>query len=1249
MAKSKSEKRGIYLYIDGKEVVNDINHIEKECRQLTQQLKTMTIGSEEYNRTMAKIKHLQGILKQHRQEIKGITSETQKATLSVGKMVDWFNRFGGIILSVVGLLTGVSLALRSIRNERNKLEESQAGLKALTGLDDENISWLTEQAKTLSTTMTKEGLRVRQSAAEILDAFMLVGSAKPELLGDKEALKQVTEEAMRLQAAAKDITLNEAVDSLTLSLNQYGAAADQAGKFANVLAAGSQAGSANIASQAKAIRNAGTAAASANVPIEQTVGLIETLAYRGIKDEVAGTGLKKFFLVLQTGADETNPKIVGLDKALENLKNKKMDAGAIKKMFGEEGYNTASVILQNTEMVKDYTKAVTDTNVAYEQSAINSNTAQAKLEQARNKMKQAAIELGEKLNPALAVSTNMMTKLIKILPGLIEWLQKWGASIIALLIPVVAYIGCLKMWALYQTALNKVTTIATTLKIAYAAATANVAGNLTGANKILVLFSGNMSKSIALQKTATAVAYLFAAAKAVLTGNLKAARVAMLAFNATVSTNFYVAIAAAIAAVAVAIYKVAMQTTEAEKAVSDYQKQLVTERSELNKLIDAAQRAGDGTKRRRELIDEINMKYGKYLTNLLNEYSTLEDIKQAYQEINIAMQANIAQKVLDEKTEEISRDMLDKKIDKMNKVRSTLSNLFPSNLTNDITQKIEKAVNLAINKGQTAQQISIALAQKIRQLYGGNKDFEDNLRKGITAYADTVIKEVARINKVKEELAVFVPGVGQTNKLPEVVVTGIAPKKNDTNGNGDIEKESEKKKRVNKELENIEIRHGERIASIKKEYLNDERMTQSEYDKKMLDAEIKCLNEKLAVIGIEESKRQQIENRILDIRLKLSQKLREIFADTDEFAKKAYDKEVQALKEKETEEIETLKFGLEQKLINEVEYQQRLLEIQNKYAKKREKLLRVDKKEIKDKYDQKLSDTLLNAYKAKKGNPLDQKSFFREMMTSLSAAEAELAKMDEKDPEYSSMCKYVDGLQKALKEKLEALKLMLEDISIELGTAMGELLTGDQEGMRDALRNTLNMFLDFIEKEMIAAVGSVTIAEFILNPLGIFASIGKILAIKAAFAGIKSAIGNFYAGGYTGPGNWDQPQGIVHSNEFVANRFAVGNPNLRPIFDVIDVAQRSGNVGNLTADDIAAVAGSGKVMHNVPVKTGNVNATTTTNDPAMMAVLIECIHVLRKLKVRLDDPLLAETYITGKGGINRAQKEYDKLIKNVSR
>lgn len=1202
MAKNnKTVKRGVYLYLDGKEIKNDINSIDLEIKRLQRDIKDMTRGSEEYNRTMAKIQNLQGILKQHRQEIKGITTETKKATISVGSMVDWFNRFGGVILSVVGFLTGFTLALRAIRDERNKLEESQAGLKALTGLDDESIAWLTEQAKTLSTTMTKEGLRVRQSAAEILDAFMLVGSAKPELLGDKEALKQVTEEAMRLQAAAKDITLNEAVDSLTLSLNQYGAAADQASRFTNVLAAGSQAGSANIASQAKAIRNAGTAAASANVPIEQTVALIETLAYRGIKDEVAGTGLKKFFLVLQTGADETNPKIVGLDKALENLKNKNMDAGAIKKMFGEEGYNTASVILQNTEMVKDFTAAVTGTNVAYEQAAINSDTAQARLEQARNKMKLAAIDLGEKLNPALAVSTNMLTNVIKILPGLIDWCKEWGATLTLTLVPVVTYIGYLKAAAVYQMALNKVTKLAAMLKVLYAAAVANLSGNLTGANKILTMFNSSLVKNKTVVALATAATYLFAAAKSLLTGNLQKARIAMVAFNATCTKNVYLAVATAIAAIGVAIYKVITRTTEAEKATKDYQKQLQTERSELKKLVDAAQRAGDGTKRRKELIDEINLKYGKYLTNLLNEHSTLEDIKQAYRDINVAMQTNIAQKVLDEKMEEISRDMLDKKVDKMNNIREVLLNMLPAGQVNVITQRIDEVTQKYADAGKSAEYISKSLDYGLRNTFLKGSNVPGELRKNIKSYANIVIKEASRVKKVKDELAAFVPGVGQKNELPEVVVTGTAPKKenNDTSTTDLTDKDKFAK---------VEADYYRRISDIKRQYLADDKMTQEEYNRQIQDAEIQLLNNKLKVVGLEPTERQQINDQILNAQIKLKDELRKIDEKAQKEKKENQSKAAKehfAQMDKEYQmQIEDATLYHYQNLTSEEDYYKELRLLQNKF------------------YDAILNDVTVSE---------EKKNEIRKKKREQNLDDAKKNAEKEKDIE---------------RQKFDVLSNLAQDF----GRALADFFTDSEVSLGDFLKEVIKMSLDALEKSLILNIAQRTIANIgELGFWGLAKAAGEIALITAAFETAKSAIGNFYTGGYTGPGNWDQPQGIVHSNEFVANRFAVANPNLRPIFDVIDVAQRTGNVGNLTAEDIAAVAGSGKNTHTVPAKAPGVSATTTTNDPAMVAMLIECTRALRKLKSRLDDPLVAETYVTGKRGINQAQRAYKKLENNKSR
>ena len=273
------------------------------------------------------------------------------------------------------------------------------------------------------------------------------------------------------------------------------------------------------------------------------------------------------------------------------------------------------------------------------------------------------------------------------------------------------------------------------------------------------------------------------------------------------------------------------------------------------------------------------------------------------------------------------------------------------------------------------------------------------------------------------------------------------------------------------------------------------------------------------------------------------------------------------------------------------------------------------------------------------------KGYFSSLYEEMQNAQEEL----ELDPENSPLANYLGGLENEAERKLQDIIGLLQETSTEIGDALGNLMTGNQEGFHESLRSILQTMLSFVEKEMILAIGSVTIKSFFLNPIGALASVGKILAIKAAFAAAKTAVGNFYTGGYTGPGSWDQPQGIVHSNEFVANRFAVANPNLRPIFDAIDVAQRSGNVANLTAEDIAAVAGPGKSTRTVPVKTPAASATTTTNDPAVVAMLIECTRTLRKLKTRLDEPLVAETYLTGKRGINQAQKEYQKLNNNKSR
>ena len=1163
MAKSdKTVKRGVYLYIDGKEIKNDINSIDLEMKRLQRDIKEMTRGSEEYNRTMAKIQHLQGILKQHRQEIKGITTETKKATVSIGSMVDWFNRFGGVILSVIGFLTGFTLALRAIRDERNKLEESQAGLKALTGLDDDSIAWLTGQAKTLSTTMTKEGLRVRQSAAEILDAFMLVGSAKPELLGDKEALKAVTEEAMRLQAAAKDITLNEAVDSLTLSLNQYGAAADQAGRFTNVLAAGSQAGSANIASQAKAIRNAGTAAASANVPIEQTVALIETLAYRGIKDEVAGTGLKKFFLVLQTGADETNPKIVGLDKALENLKNKNMDAGAIKKMFGEEGYNTASVILQNTEMVKDFTAAVTGTNVAYEQAAINSDTAQAKLEQARNKMKLAAIDLGEKLNPALTVSTNMLTNVLKYLPGLIDWCKKWGGTVLWLSTILLVYATRLKIITAWYSIWNSLTKIATVLNLAYAASMNTLSGytvtSFGNLRKLSMLMQGH---SVLLKSLRTAT-YLYAAAVQVLHGRVDLAAKSLKAAWTIMSSNPIGLLVTLVLAAATASYKLTQRT----KAYYDLNK--------VNEKI--TEKSNDEYARQSSLIEQLTTKIHN---NNLSNFERKKAIVQL-QAIIPDYNAEIDKegKIINENTEAL---------DRYNAVLATNIEL------KEAADELDK------------HRINLMRLQKSPAL-------SDNSPMGSMAREDVR-------NKISQEEEIVESLTARYKKLVQEKWKALnpnTPKNNPTGGNdggkcpicGNKPCTCDKNNTSKDKFAQAEADYYRRIADIKRKYLADDKMTQEEYNKQMRDAEIQLLNDKLKVKGLEPSEIQRINDQILDAEIKARDELRRLdeqSAKDEEKRRKEQAEETFSRLDKEYHmQVEAAAMYHYENRTSEEEYFNELRRLQDVY------------------YHKVLNDAAISE---------EKKNQVREQMRKRNLKDAQKDAEEEKRIE---------------REKFD----ILSDLAKGFGETMAQFFTDSEVSLKDFLKNILTMSLDALERMMIMAVTERTIKNIgSLGFVGVAKAAGEIALITAAFETAKGLISNFYTGGFTPSGDWNQPQGIVHSNEFVANRFAVANPNLRPIFDAIDVAQRSGNVGNLTAEDIAAVAGSGKSTRTVPAKAPAASATTTTNDPAMVAMLIECTRVLRKLKNRLDAPLVAETYVTGKRGINQAQKEYQKLNNNKSR
>lgn len=151
----------------------------------------------------------------------------------------------------------------------------------------------------------------------------------------------------------------------------------------------------------------------------------------------------------------------------------------------------------------------------------------------------------------------------------------------------------------------------------------------------------------------------------------------------------------------------------------------------------------------------------------------------------------------------------------------------------------------------------------------------------------------------------------------------------------------------------------------------------------------------------------------------------------------------------------------------------------------------------------------------------------------------------------------------------------------------------------------------------------------------------------------RKAVKNMWIGGFTPSGAWNEEQGIVHSNEFVGNRFAVANPSVRRIFNVIDQAQRNNTVSTLNDQTIAAAMGfKVDAMNATRLMGGNPSPSsynTVQEDEVLVSTLAVMAESIQRLNDRLDDDIVAVASISGNDGVDKKQKDYNRLIKNVSR
>lgn len=179
------------------------------------------------------------------------------------------------------------------------------------------------------------------------------------------------------------------------------------------------------------------------------------------------------------------------------------------------------------------------------------------------------------------------------------------------------------------------------------------------------------------------------------------------------------------------------------------------------------------------------------------------------------------------------------------------------------------------------------------------------------------------------------------------------------------------------------------------------------------------------------------------------------------------------------------------------------------------------------------------------------------------------------------------------------------------------------------------------------SAAQVPVIGYILAPIAaamaVAAGVMQIATIKKQQQASEAQ--GYESGGFTPQGKSDEVAGVVHKGEWVASQRLVNNPRTRPLLEALDYAQRTNTIGSITAADVSRTITAPAVIAAQPQAPTVVNNTTYNQAATDNS---ELTSTIRELKDRLNEPFVTVNTVSGDHGIQKAQDDYSRLMKNKS-
>ena len=1217
-----------------------IQQLAKAAKALNSQIKHLAPNTEEFRQKAEQLSQIRTRLAELRAE-----GNAQQGWLQ--RMFDGLNRNWGAFTQIIGVVTGLTVTIRKAVQNYADMEEAMADVQKYTGMASEEVHEMNEELKAMDTRTPREklnalagdagrlGITGKKNILEFVDAADKINVALGDDLGES-AVRDIGKladtfgdsDTMGLRGAM--LATGSAVNELAQSSS---AAAGYIVEFeARLGGAATQAGIAQTAIMGYASvldQNMQQQETSATAMSQMITAMFKDPAKFA---KLAGKDVKEFTTLLKKDAN------AAILQFLESMQ-KKGGFDALAPMFDEMGLSgsrcvgvlsTLATHLDDVKTAQNIAeKAFKDGTSVLDEFNVQNNTVQAGIDKAKKQFLEVSVALGEKLLPVVKYTISGTSLMVKGLNILLDVLVSARATIIAATIALVAW---------------------------------NAAA----------------LKALIIEKVTIAI---------------NACKKAFIALNAVMKANPWGVFATIIGVASAALwdyFRAQSKVTETERTMQRIKEstneQMNKEASHLRMLHDRVRDVNMSYTQRKAALDELKKIVPGYLGQLTKEGDLVKDNKKAIDQYLQSLEQQIKMKAAQEELEEAYRKKrkleqerddakakFNKERDKYNKnIGGNNGNLgvlqgsaFGGSGDNVRERNAAKShlddVNAKIRENQQAIQklndeirkTDIPTVADNRDKGSGDGSSDGASTSSNSSSSDHTRDNVARSKQIaNEELAAlqisYMKGEilysdylekrhkaeqESFDRLLSIYKKDSADYKNTLNEKtiADLKWDGDKRKMTEEEA-----KHEYETAKL---VLQNTVMTDAQKKEALFELDQAFL-EKRRDCYIKDSE----EWNALDKEMR-EQQLQHSYEQQKEYDEKvaAFRKEyVQLSNAEQMQYWETFAKELHDKgILSEEEYQSALKQIQDKFNNGEEE-------EKKDPFGfgnyeevtagvasvmeslEELSDKLKKGeaswqnYAKVGAASLNTVVGMMNALGNLAAAEAQ-AEVAQTEAKYKKLIDAAEGNeeeQKRLEEKKskEIKQIKLKQAESERGINIATTLMNTAMGIMKGFAD-YGPIMGGILAAVTTAMGAIQIA-----------TINK--QYEAQVASIQSG---YYEGGYTGGRRYRKEAGVVHEGEFVANHEAVNNPEIRPMLDLIDQAQRNNTVGSLTAEDLRIANGGSTLPQEPPV----VNVSTDNSDlRTSMGDMTEAVAELnRQLAEGLRTNISMQEF-------KRQEKHYNMLMNN---